>query len=232
MTEVNTGSGPDHRWPQFLPDGRRFLFSSTLGTGETNGVYIGSLEKTPPVRVLSSEGMGRFAWPDTLLTSRQGTLQAFAFDPDTGRVQGEPRIVAQGLARGVGGIATSEDGVLAYRAGTAQRRQLTWVDRRGTVLQTLGDPETGSLASPELSPDGRSAVVFRQTPENDVWVIELARNLARRVTNGPPADAHPLWDPDGEHVVFVSRRSTPSPATAASSSTRPSRVAARRSSSR
>jgi Tol biopolymer transport system component len=37
-------------------------------------------------------------------------------------------------------------------------------------------------------------------------VIELARNLALRITDGPPADAHPLWDPDGQHVVFSSRR--------------------------
>ena len=49
--------------------------------------------------------------------------------------------------------------------------------------------------------------MFRQrTGDNDIWVIELARNLARRVTDGPPADAHPLWDPDGQHVVFISQR--------------------------
>ena len=82
------------------------------------------------------------------------------------------------------------------------------------MLGTIADTLTDSTASPELSPDERSVVVFRQpTGDNDVWVIELARNLARRVTNGPPADAHPLWDPDGQHVVFVSRRfSSPGPA--------------------
>jgi eukaryotic-like serine/threonine-protein kinase len=49
--------------------------------------------------------------------------------------------------------------------------------------------------------------VFRQpTGDNDIWVIDLARNLPRRITDGPPADAHPLWDPDGQHVVFGSQR--------------------------
>src|SRR4029077_2656634 len=36
VTEVNAGSGPAHRLPQFLPDGKRFLYSSALGTAETN----------------------------------------------------------------------------------------------------------------------------------------------------------------------------------------------------
>jgi Tol biopolymer transport system component len=71
----------------------------------------------------------------------------------------------------------------------------------------LGQPEADFVSSPELSADDQSAVVFLQrTGDNDIWVIELARNLPRRITDGPPADAHPLWDPDGLHVVFYSRR--------------------------
>jgi Tol biopolymer transport system component len=104
-------------------------------------------------------------------------------------------------------FAASDAGVLAYRAGTAQRRQLVWVNRQGAVQRVIGEPESDFIASPELSADEQSAVVFLQrTGDNDIWVIELARNLAHRVTDGPPADAHPLWDPDGQHVVFSSRR--------------------------
>jgi Tol biopolymer transport system component len=209
VTEVNARNGPDHRWPQFLPDGRRFLFSSTLGTPETNGIYLGSLDKTPAVRVVLSEGPGRFVAPDTLLTVRQGALQAYRFNPASGVAADEPVVIAQGFAgaSASGGFATSDTGVLAYRAGTAQRRQLIWVNRDGTVLRAIGEPQTDFLAAPELSADERSVAVFLQrTGDNDIWVIELARNLARRVTDGQPADAHPLWDPDGQHVVFYSRR--------------------------
>jgi Tol biopolymer transport system component len=209
VTDLNAGSGPSHRWPQFLPDGRRFLFTSTLGTPDTDGVYLGSLDKTPPVRLLPNEGAGRFAAPDRLLTIRQGALQAYSFNADSGTVEGEPVVVAQGFT-GVaanGMFAVSETGVLAYRLGAAQRRQLVWVDRRGGVLGAVGEPESDLLASPELSADGQSVIVFRQrTGDNDIWHIELARNLARRITDGQPADAHPLWDPDGQHVVFYTRR--------------------------
>jgi Tol biopolymer transport system component/tRNA A-37 threonylcarbamoyl transferase component Bud32 len=206
VTEVHAGSGPSHRWPQFLPDGKRFLFSSSLGTADTNGVYVGSLDKTAPVRLLPGDGVGRFAAPDKLLTIRQGALQAYSFNAAAGVVQGEPVVIAQGFA---GAAATTSDtGVLAYRAGTAQRRQLVWVDRQGAVLRAIGEPETDAMASPELSADEESVAVFRHRPGdwNDIWVIELARNLARRITDGPPANAHPLWDPDGQHVVFNSSR--------------------------
>jgi Tol biopolymer transport system component/tRNA A-37 threonylcarbamoyl transferase component Bud32 len=210
ITEVGAGKGPDHRWPQFLPDGRRFLFSSTLGTPETNGVYIGSLDTSPPVRVIAGASAGRFAAPDRLLVTRQGALHAYTFDAASGVVQGEPAVIAQGFTGGVGSMATSDTGVLAYRAGSGQSRQLVWVNRQGAALSTVGAPTTDDVASPELSDDEQSVVVFsHRSGENDVWVIELARNLARRVTDGPPADAHPVWDPDGQHVVFSSGRFGP-----------------------
>jgi len=209
VTQPGSTTGPDHRWPQFLTDANRFIYSSTLGTSETNGVYIASLDKTPPKRVLQS-GIARFAPPDRLLTVAQGTLQAHNFDPASETTRGEPVVIAQGLAAGTASVAASDTGVLAYRSGTPQRRQLMWVDRKGTMLREVGEPETGYIGSPELSPDEQSVAVFSQrSGDNDIWVIELARGLARRVTDGPPADAHPLWDPDGDHVVFVSSRLGP-----------------------
>jgi len=206
-TEPNTGgSGPDHRWPQFLPDGKRFLFSSTLGAAETRGIFIGSLDKTTPVRVLAASA-GGFAPPDRLFSTRQGVLEAFNFNPDTGMVNGDPITIAQGFLGGPAAVAASATGVLAYRTGSVQRRQLVWVDRKGSVLRAIGEPDTGNNGSPELSPDEQSAAVFSgRSGDNDIWVIELARGLARRITDGPPADAHPTWDPDGQHVIFNTSR--------------------------
>jgi serine/threonine protein kinase/Tol biopolymer transport system component len=206
VTEVEATGGRSHRFPQFLPDGKRFLFTSQLGSAETNGVYIGSLDKTPPVRVLLTSGAGRFAAPDTLIAIRQGALQAFAFDPATGTVRGEPTVIAQGFAGGAsssGNFAASETGLLAYRAGAAQRRQLVWVDRTGAVLRPIGEPETDYAAGPELSPDESAVAMFRQpSGTNNVWITELSRNVSRRISEGTLGGTHPLWDPDGQHIVF------------------------------
>jgi dipeptidyl aminopeptidase/acylaminoacyl peptidase len=172
-------------------------------------VYLGALDKRTPIRVVESDGPAVIAAPDRLLTIRQGALLAYNFDPRSGAVQGEPVVVAQGFmgASASSGFAASDTGVLAYRAGTAQRRQLTWVDRKGATVRTIGEPQSDFIAAPELSADEQSVVVYIQrNNDNDVWIIELGRNLARRLTNGPPADAQPMWDPDGQHVVFFSRR--------------------------
>jgi Tol biopolymer transport system component len=208
ITTPGASTGTDHRWPHFLPDGRRFLYSSTLGPPETRGVYLASLDGAAPVHVLKSDAAGRFAPPNGLLTVMQGAMQVYDFDPVSGKVDGEPVLIAQGIVGGAGAIAVSDTGLLAHRTGTAQRRQLVWVDRRGMVVRAIGEPETGNIASPDLNPDESSVVVFSgRSGDNDVWVIELARNLARRITDGPPADAHPLWDPDGQHVVYNGARS-------------------------
>ena len=208
-TDTAGAAGPNHRFPQFLPDGKRFIFASTLGAVETNGVFLASLDKTPPIRLVSTQGVGRFAPPSTLLATGRGALQAYRFDPDTGKVEGEPTIVTQGFTSAASNsvFAVSNTGVLAYRTGSAQRRQLVWVSREGSSLRALGEPASDFMAGPELSPDDQSVAVFLQrTGDNDIWIIELARNLARRLTDGEPADANPLWDPDGQHVVFFTRR--------------------------
>jgi Tol biopolymer transport system component len=205
--KADSGPGPAHRVPNFLPDGKRFLFSSTLGGPPTNGVYMSALDKMPPVRLLSGGTGGRFVPPDKLLAIGQGALQVYDFDVRTGTVQGQPTMIAQGFSAGIAtaSFATSGTGVLAYRASTAQRRQLVWVDRRGALLRAIGDPETDYIASPELSADGQTVLVFTQrSGNNDAWVIELARNLPRRITDGAGAHAHPMWDPDGDHIVFNS----------------------------
>ena len=87
-TDTGDTAGPNHRFPQFLPDGKRFIFSSTLGAVETNGVFLASLDKTPPIRLVPTQGVGRFAPPSTLLAVGQGALQAYRFDPDAGKVDG------------------------------------------------------------------------------------------------------------------------------------------------
>jgi serine/threonine protein kinase/Tol biopolymer transport system component len=211
-TAVTTPEGrTGHRSPQFLEDGTRFIFYVSLGTADVNGTYIGSLDGAPPVRVLGTPGIARFAQPPGhLLAVQQGSLVAYQFGSSSGTVTGEPVVIARGLgedATGDGAFTVSNTGVLAYRFGGRQRRQLQWVDRRGTLLTSIGEAGTDSIGSPELSPDERTIALFLAgRGGNDIGVIDLARNLPRFITNTPPADAHPLWDPDGRHVVYVSAR--------------------------
>ncbi len=40
----------------------------------------------------------------------------------------------------------------------------------------------------------------------DVWVVDLARETLTRMTFDEADDLHPTWTPDGEQLVFASRR--------------------------
>ena len=103
----------------------------------------------------------------------------------------------------------SENGTLVYARGGAQAAlQLTWVDRAGRVLGTVGD--AAAYVSLGLSPDERRVAVALGTgsPGNlDIWIIDVARNVPSRLTFDPGPDGSPVWSPDGARVAFESARS-------------------------
>ena len=74
VTRLAAGQG-SHRWPQFLPDGRRFLFSMATGQVDTHGVYVGSLDEGEPTRVMPAETAAVYAAPGYLLLVSQGVLR-------------------------------------------------------------------------------------------------------------------------------------------------------------
>ncbi|MBI3048434.1 MAG: PD40 domain-containing protein [Acidobacteria bacterium] len=208
VTRPAAGEG-SHRWPQFLPDGRRFIYFSTLGVPDAQGVYLASLDGGEPRRVLASDTPGIFVPPDRLMVVRADTLMAAPFDPDRGTVRGEFEPVAQPVGRNDGVLASAfsaSPDVLAYRAaGGTQRRQLVWLDRGGKPVARIGVPDENSLANPALDPAGRRIAVGRTVLGNwDIWLIDASRGIPTRITFHPAVEAPALWSPDGGRLVFSS----------------------------
>ena len=207
-----SASQASHRWPQFLPDGRRFLFFSGFGRLDTQGMYLGSLDGREPTRLLATETAALFMPPHFLLLVRQDALVALPFDPERGVLSGEPVLVAEpvgtdfSVARGV--FSISPAGLLAYRAvNGSQRRQLVWMNRAGMVVGTVGPKDESSLADPELAPDGRLVVVRRVVQGNiDVWVMDSERGVPTPFTFDSAADVGGVWSPDGRRIIFSSNR--------------------------
>ena len=83
---------PSHRWPWFLPDGRRFLYVATPPTT----VYVGSLDPEERTPLLASESKAIYA-EGYLLFMRQGTLLAQSFDAARLRTMGESFPVAENV---------------------------------------------------------------------------------------------------------------------------------------
>ena len=198
-----------HRFPHFLPDGRRFLFY-VRGTPDTSGIYLGSLDspKTTRLAAAASPG-GVYAPSGWVLFVRGDTLLAQRLDLERGSLTGNPVTVAESvvLFEGEGGFSASSTGLMAYRAGaTGLRRQLTWFDRTGKTLGTLGTADASLLSSPRLSLDGRWAAAQRTVQGNqDVWLLDGTRTT--RFTFDRRSDRYPVWSPDGGRIVFSSNRS-------------------------
>ncbi len=57
-----------------------------------------------------------------------------------------------------------------------------------------------------LSPDGKRVATSRVDPQifnQDIWVIDLARDLPTRLTFDPSRDVNPIWSPDGSRVAYL-----------------------------
>ncbi len=94
-------------------------------------------------------------------------------------------------------------------AATHPVEQLTWFDRGGRALGTLGDAAS-YLSNFALSPDEHRVAVglASGSPANrDIWIIDVARNVSSRLTFDPGSDLSPVWSPDGTRIAFQGDRS-------------------------
>jgi serine/threonine protein kinase/Tol biopolymer transport system component len=193
-----------HRWPQFLPDGRHFLFSS-LEEGESSGLFLASLDGNPPIRLLDG-GSGVYA-SGHLVFGRGDTLNAAPFDVERMKLTGDSVMILQGVADSGNGrraVSFSSTGLFAYVRGSFDPRRLVWVNRAGTIVGFVGQLDTGGIANPELSPDGKRVAVTRRSENSppNVWLIDIDRGVPTRFTFGSGNFNAPFWSPDGKRVLF------------------------------
>jgi len=191
------------RMPQFLPDGRHYLFYVARG-GEPPGVYIGELGTERISRILDNDSPAMYGVGQLWFVQR-GTLFARPFNPSTQQLGGQPvRIVDNvGQALYSSAFSVSAAGDVAYRTGVAVSRRLRWFNRSGTELGAVGE-EGRLMSNPSLSRDGRYVAVQRTDQDNiDLWTLDLTRDgdFVRR-TVSPEIDAMPLWSPDGKQIAY------------------------------
>ena len=205
-----------HRWPVFLPDGRRFLYlaQTSLPAGEKNAIYAASLDGGERKLLLQANSNVAYTNPGHLLFYRESTLLARPFDPKSLTFEAEAFPVANDVqyfatfAQAV--FSASDRGLLAYETGVGGgRTQLTWLDRDGRPLGTVGAP--GRLTTPRISNDGKRVAVRILDPQSvgDIWVYDVERNTPTRFTFDPSDEFGPLWSHDDSRVVFSAARKTP-----------------------
>ena len=205
-----------HAWPQFLPDGRHFLYLRVSSAPGASGAYIGSIDVKPEeqnrTRVIATDRQAYYAAsPDGrghLLFLRDGALMAQPFDLAASQLRGDPVRVAENIGSYVsanyGLFAVSNSGAVAYRAALAEKRTLTWFGDHGPT-GVFGEP--GEWSNPAISPDGtRVAVALGTAGRRDIHVISLAQNTDTPLTFDATDNDNPVWSPDSTKIVFSSTR--------------------------
>jgi serine/threonine protein kinase len=205
-----------HRFPLLLPDGKHFLFLAA-GPPDVQGIYVSSLDSLDVKRIAVADTAPNVLPPDWLFFGLADTLYAQRLNPASWEPVGKPIFVADQVQqqRNVFGsiaVATSRSGVLAYRKTALPRHQLTWMDRSGRAVGTVGEIDATEIlpaaSIARLSPDGRTiALNHRVNGLSSIWTIEnQAHGVMQQFTSNQTNALYPVWSPDGTRVAFQSSR--------------------------
>ncbi|MGH9364437.1 MAG: protein kinase domain-containing protein, partial [Thermoanaerobaculia bacterium] len=213
VTTLDKSRGEIGHWrPQFLPDGRHFLYLARAEPPQNSGIYVGSLGSRETRRVADVDVTAAFAQPGYLLYVREKVLVAQPFDPKALRLTGEPVVVGRDVQYvetwGSAAFSASDSGTLAYQGASPAARQLVWFDRSGRKISTLG-PDAEFEDDPRISPDGSHVATKRVDPATrsaDIWILDVSRGIGSRFTFDAARESNPVWSAGGDRLFFSSNK--------------------------
>ena len=198
-----------HSWPQFLQDGRRFVYLVPNAREVRAGSLDGGLAQT----VLTTKNTSTLGYaPGFLLYVERGALYASRFDEVRLQLSGERARIIEGIpvsGPGRAPFSISANGVLAYSSqAVGDVAVLQWFNRQGQP-EAIAAP-AANYTGFTFTPDGRRVAFARWDAAGgrDVWVRDLTTGAESRLT----ADGDsmmPVWSPRGGRVVYASGAASP-----------------------
>ena len=202
------GQGIDAYLFPFRVDGRRFIYFARAVDNSQSEIRMSSVD-TPAVSTTIVKSTRSAAYMNGFLFfDHGGVVVVRRLDTASGGLTGTPVTIAQSPpdAQSVGHMAFAAAGTtLAWIAEAEATRQLTWIDRTGTIKGELGPPRFyGRDVS--LSRDDKhvGAVV-----SSEAWIGDAQSGEGSRVARNYrifPNSRAPKWSPDGLRVAFESTR--------------------------
>jgi len=194
-----------HRFPQFLPDQRHFLFVAQAPLIPTARGFVGSLDNPKPVMLEDVFSNPMFS-NNRLLYVTDNSLLIRGFDPGTLRFTSEPVVVAEHVQN------DPQFNLAAFSVSGSTLTYQTGAVVVGTRLVSYGRSGKPTILSEEkdliqtiaLSPkeDQLAASLGLASGQlTDIWVFDLRKNTKTKLT----FDQHSfsaVWSPDGKRVAF------------------------------
>ena len=201
-----------HRFPVFLPDGRRVLYLSQTAEGgsqvDDSRIEIVDLESGEQQPVLQANSSVAYGPGGHLLFWRDGSLLVAGFDLEQASVEADATPIAEGIGYTGNEFATfsiSQTGALVLQSGGLFQplTGLEILDRRGEMLAM--SPDSAYHNHLKLSHDGSRAVYGADN--TTLWIFNVERQTRTRFTFEDGDHFDPIWSPDDQWIAYATNRS-------------------------
>jgi Tol biopolymer transport system component len=194
--------------PVWSPDSRSILFSSLRDS--TRALWRIAVAGDEPVRL--TVGSGPESQPSLSRDRRKLAYSTFADALDLAIVEpatGRRHPIATELDESAPDLAP-DGSALVYVTGQSGAGSALW-------LQALssGDPSgpprriaehSGSINTPELSPDGDWVAFKRESAgRREIWIVSANGGPAERFSEPGVESVHPAWSPSGDRLAYAAQ---------------------------
>ena len=197
------------RWPQILPGGENVLFTGAVAVADaaidSRNIEILSLRSGQAKIVQRGGHFGRYLPSGHLVYIRQATLYGVRFDLGRLETRGAPAPLIEDVAES-SRFSFSRPGVLLYASAAKQVAPVAWLDSNGKQVPIPALNISQQAETPRLSPDGNRLAL---SVAGDLFVHDLQRGMATRLTFDAALNRRPVWTPDGQHIIYVTPRMCP-----------------------
>ena len=181
----------------FLPDGRTLLFTNWVD--DASRIEALTLATGARRTVIESASGGKYVSTGHVLFVQDAALMAARFNVATLTVTGTPVRVLDRVRTDFTGLpklsVSSDANVLVY--GESAMSSLVWVTRNG--LESRLDLPSRGFEFVRLAGDGRRLAF---SDASGIWVADLARGGAVRISSEHFIYGYADWSPDGSRVAY------------------------------
>ena len=202
--QLVSGATGSPRSPSLSPDGSTMAFVDDVD-GRSQ-VWVRSVTDGPATQItfLDQAGLEWTRWSpngNEIYFNHAGGIWSVP------AVGGGPRTI---VARGKNPSLSADGQMLAYEGlGGADGDLGIWIaNADGTNSRKVLNRPFLAASTPAISPDGRLIVFFQSSggPMGDLWIVPSAGGPPRRLTFDDTEGGTPTWTPDGESIIFSSKR--------------------------